>query len=417
MEVRKGYKRTEVGVIPVDWELVSLGNLMVFKNGINASKERYGSGVKFINVLDILSNAPITYDSIIGKVQVSNSEVESYKISYGDILFQRSSETIEDAAQSNIYVEKEKTAVFGGFVIAGRKNGDYNPFYVNYQLKSNSSRKELTSQCGGSTRYNIGQKGLSTVKIPLPPTKTEQRAIATALSEADAYVAALEALIAKKRQVKQGVMKEVLTPGVGWREVRVKDHVFFQEGPGVRKWQFTDRGVKLLNGTNIQKGVLDLSNTNRFISEELAYGQYAHFLVDCGDILIACSGISVDRFEEKVSIAEEWHLPLCLNTSTMRFKVNEDEVDKMFFFHFLKSQLFKQQIGGAATGSAQLNFGPSHVEKVYMRCPPKPEQTRIATLLSALDEELTALEAQLAKARAVKTGMLADLLTGRVRLV
>ena len=201
-----------------------------------------------------------------------------------------------------------------------------------------------------------------------------------------------------------------------WEE-NLKDIIWFQEGPGVRKYQFTTRGVKLLNGTNIQQGVLDLDRTNRYISEKEAFGWYSHFLVDNGDILIACSGITVARFDEKVTIAEKYHLPLCMNTSTMRFKMKSDSIFKGFFMHYLKSSDFKKQIGGQATGSAQLNFGPSHVEKVIMEIPTSDEQKAIAQILSDMDTEITQLESKKEKYQAVKQGMMQELLTGKTRLV
>ncbi len=178
----------------------------------------------------------------------------------------------------------------------------------------------------------------------------------------------------------------------------------------------TTSGVKLFNGTNIEKGRIDLEKTNRFISEREAFGWYSHFMADAGDIVIACSGISVDKFEEKVAVLEAEHLPICMNTSTMRFKVLGEKIEKNFFRHFLKSNSFKDQIGGRATGSAQLDFGPSHVKDVKIMAPQIEEQTEIATILSDMDAEIAGLEVKLDKARRVKEGMMQDLLTGKVRL-
>ena len=104
-----------------EWENKKLGRLLTFKNGLNASKEQYGRGVKFINVLDIITNDYITYDNIIGQVDVSPKEIDKNKVEYGDILFQRSSETREDVGQANVYLDRNQVAVFGGFIIRGRK--------------------------------------------------------------------------------------------------------------------------------------------------------------------------------------------------------------------------------------------------------------------------------------------------------
>ncbi|WP_336711115.1 restriction endonuclease subunit S, partial [Chryseobacterium sp. MMO-127] len=150
------------------WENKRLGELLEFKNGINASKEQYGSGVKFINVLDILSNDFITYDNIVGKVNVDELIVEKFSVSYGDILFQRSSETREEVGTANVYLDKNKNATFGGFVIRGKKIGEYNPVFFNKLLKTNSARENITSKSGGSTRFNVGQEILSSVNLYFP---------------------------------------------------------------------------------------------------------------------------------------------------------------------------------------------------------------------------------------------------------
>jgi type I restriction enzyme, S subunit len=119
----------------------------------------------------------------------------------------------------------------------------------------------------------------------------------------------------------------------------------------------------LLNGTNIFRGTLHLGSTARFISPIEAYGAYAHFLVDIGDIVIASSGIAIDRFHEKVAVVRGGDLPLCMNT---RFKPFPGVLAPNFLFQFLTSDSFKRAISGEATGSAQLNFGPSHLERVSL---------------------------------------------------
>jgi type I restriction enzyme S subunit len=270
---------------------------------------------------------------------------------------------------------------------------------------------------------NISKNSLLAVHIPTP-SLPEQRAIATALSDVDALIASLDQLIAKKRNLKQAAMQQLLTgqtrlPGFrGKWEVRTLNEVcWFQEGPGVRNSQFTVSGIKLLNGTNIFRGMLNLDTTNRFISEKEGRGAYAHFLADEGDIVLASSGITIERLHEKVAFVKKHNLPFCMNTSTIRFKPTAGILAPNFFFQFLTSDIFKRFIGEVATGSAQLNFGPSHVAKVELSVPPLHEQTAIASILSDMDAELAALEQRRYKTQALKQGMMQELLTGRTRLV
>ena len=175
--------------------------------------------------------------------------------------------------------------------------------------------------------------------------------------------------------------------GTVFSKAKLPDMVWFQEGPGVRNYQYTSSGVKLLNVANLHDGKLDLSNTNRFISKEEAYGRYKHFLVDSGDLIIASSGIKVEYFDKKIGFASKEHLPLCMNTSTIRFKVlDESALDIIYFEHFLKSTSFKRQLERQITGSAQLNFGPSHLKKMWVDVPPLALQQEFAAFVSQVDK-------------------------------
>lgn len=165
--------------------------------------------------------------------------------------------------------------------------------------------------------------------------------------------------------------------------------VWFQEGPGVRNYQYTDQGVKLLNVANLHDGKLDISNTNRYISVDEAYGRYEHFLVDEGDLIIASSGIKVEYFDQKMGFARPEHLPLCMNTSTIRFKsLDQEKLDIHFFMLFLKSNQFKRQLSKQITGSAQLNFGPSHLKKMKLVLPTMEDQREIVAHFKHLQSEI-----------------------------
>ena len=149
--------------------------------------------------------------------------------------------------------------------------------------------------------------------------------------------------------------------------VNISDVLFFQEGPGVRNTQYTTSGVKLLNVANLVDGKVDLSTSDRYISEDEAYGKYSHFLCDVGDFVVASSGIKVEYIDKKMGFIEETMLPLCMNTSTIRFKVlDEKQLIIRYFMYYLKSQHFKGQLAREITGSAQLNYGPSHLKKMVM---------------------------------------------------
>ena len=149
------------------------------------------------------------------------------------------------------------------------------------------------------------------------------------------------------------------------KEVKIPEMLFFQEGPGVRNIQYTTSGVKLLNVANLVEGKVDLSTSDRYISEDVAYGKYNHFLCDEDDFIVASSGIKVDYIDKKMGFITKEMLPLCMNTSTIRFKVLDDsKLNIRYFMYFLKSNAFKKQLAKQITGSAQLNYGPSHLKQM-----------------------------------------------------
>ena len=168
--------------------------------------------------------------------------------------------------------------------------------------------------------------------------------------------------------------------------IKISDLLFFQEGPGVRNTQYTQSGVKLLNVANLVNGKVDLSTSDRYISEDEAFGRYKHFLCDDGDFIIASSGIKVEYFDKKMGFVDSSMLPLCMNTSTIRFKVIDSErLNIKYFMYYLKSLHFKQQLSKFITGSAQLNFGPSHLKKMNMPLVSLKEQNDIVEKLSKVE--------------------------------
>ena len=202
--------------------------------------------------------------------------------------------------------------------------------------------------------------------------------------------------------------------------VSIPDVLFFQEGPGVRNTQYTTEGVKLLNVANLVDGKIDLSTSDRYISEEEAYGKYKHFLCDAGDFIIASSGIKVEYIDKKMGFVDDTMLPLCMNTSTIRFKIlDEKQLRIRYFMYYLKSQNFKEQLFRQITGSAQLNYGPSHLKKMIIPLISLEKQDEIVACMDKVQniidmrqQELVYLD-ELIKARFVE--MFGDITTGNYK--
>jgi type I restriction enzyme S subunit len=168
-----------------------------------------------------------------------------------------------------------------------------------------------------------------------------------------------------------------------WNRVPLPDVAWFQEGPGLRNWQWTDQGIKVINGRNIlTDGQIDLSNTDKFISWAEYREKYEHFGVALNDILVTSSGTL-----GKVGRIKSEHLPLVMNTSVIRFRPKQDApLDRDYLYCFLRSGDFQDQISSYAIGAAQPNYGPSHLKLMTLPLPPLPVQRRIASILSAYDD-------------------------------
>jgi type I restriction enzyme S subunit len=174
-----------------------------FKNGLNPDVKRFGTGIKFISVMDILNNRYITYDKIISAVEAKDDDLRDFGVNYGDILFQRSSETLEDVGRANVYLD-EKPALFGGFVIRGKRIGDYNPLFFRYLLSSPSVRKRIIVKGAGAQHFNIGQDGLSKVSLFVPSAKEQDR-IAQLLNAIDKRIEVQSGLIEKLESLISGI--------------------------------------------------------------------------------------------------------------------------------------------------------------------------------------------------------------------
>jgi len=389
--LREGYKQTEVGVIPVEWTLVRFADLFEFRNGVNAEKHAYGKGTRFINVLEVITHSHLRADDIPGRISLSKSAINAFSVQYGDIVFNRTSETQEEVGLSAVYWDAEPV-VFGGFVIRGRPKSDVlDVGYSGDALRAPIIRSQVIAKGQGAIRSNVGQADLRQVLAPLPPLP-EQRAIAAALSDVDALISAQDALIAKKRDLKQAAMQELLTgkqrlPGFsgGWEVKRLGEVLRVRHGK-------SQHDVEVVNGAY------------PILATGGEIGRTNHYLYDKPSVLIGRKG-TIDA-------------PQYLDTPFWT-------IDTLFFteimggisakFIFYKFNMINWRSYNEASGVPSLNA--STIENVEIKLPNFLEQTAIATILSDMDAEIAGLCARRDKTRALKQGMMQELLTGRIRLV
>ena len=190
-----------------EWKEHYLSDYLDFKNGLNPKPDKFGKGIKFISVMDILNNAIITNDCIRASVDVSEEELQNFCVENGDMLFQRSSETLEDVGRANVYMD-DKPAVFGGFVIRGKKKAEYNPLFFRYLLASPFARKKIIPMGAGAQHFNIGQEGLNRVRLHFA-SLDEQKKIAKILSLLDERIATQNKIIEDLKKLKCAIIEKL----------------------------------------------------------------------------------------------------------------------------------------------------------------------------------------------------------------
>jgi restriction endonuclease S subunit len=269
--------------------------------------------------------------------------------------------------------------------------------YLFHWVRSPFFVADMVRKATGASYPAVSDAIIRASMLPLPPL-SEQTRIADILDKADSIRRKRQEAIDGLKKLDNCLFEETfgsLAQEVNqWPTALLDDVLFFQEGPGVRNWQFTDSGVKLLNVRNLVDGRLELGNTDRFLSEEEAYGKYQHFLVETDDLVMATSGVTWG----KTAWVNSSHLPLCMNTSTIRFRpLNEDRVTRSYMHAFLKSRFFTRQIDRLVTGSAQPNFGPSHLKQVEITIPDMDSQVqyhkRFERFTALFDNNINVLQA------------------------
>ena len=193
----------------------------------------------------------------------------------------------------------------------------------------------------------------------------------------------------------------------GWINVKFKDYIYFQEGPGLTSSLFREVGFPFLNIRCIENGKINKESC-QFISSEIANGIYIHFQLEENDLVVSTSG----TLGKKAFITNN-DLPLLLNTSIIRFKPLDDQkISLAFLNQLLEDYDFLYDLYSQSTGSAQVNVGPTHLKKLNIKIPSSvQEQTLIATILSKVDDAITKTEQLIAKYTRIKTGLMQDLLT------
>lgn len=412
MEVKPGYKQTEVGVIPQDWDVKNLRDCLISNPdyGINAPAVPYSDTLPvYIRITDITDDGKFSPDNI---VSVRHIKADSYYLNDGDLVFARTGASV---GKSYLYNRRDGSLVFAGFLIRVRTNpAKLIPEYLSNYIQTGpywSWVKIMSTRSGqpGINGHEYGQ-----LPIPLPKTE-EQRAIAVALSDVDDLITGLDQLIAKKRDIKQAAMQELLTgkrrlPGFSgeWGFKR------FEEIADIDCDNLTcdtsaDYAFKYISLENVDAGTLRGYSDLVFRSAP----SRARRKVRKDDILVSTVR---PNLKSHLLVKDEIDDLIC-STGFSVLRCKKTLADPAYVYYHLFANDIERQIESLLSGSNYPAINGNDVKALHIPLPPLSEQAAIAQILSDMDTEIAALEARCDKTKALKQGMMQELLTGRIRLV
>jgi type I restriction enzyme S subunit len=400
VEVRAGYKRTEVGVIPKGWEVKKLGEIALYWNG-----KPYESYIREDGRFCL-----ITLDSIDieGKLKSEHERVNFHdgSLAKDDLVM-----VLSDVAHGDFLGLTDVIPESGQYVLnqrigALRASKDVLPTFLSNFINSNQKYFKTVGQ--GSSQQNLSKSDVLSLDVLVPPLP-EQRAIAEALSNVDALIAALDRLIAKKRAIKQGAMQQFLAgqtrlPDFSsrWTPYRFDEIVYIRkekidpkrigEHPYCIELEHIEQGSgRLLGHTTATE---ESSVKARFYSGDVLFGRLRSYLRKYW---------SADR--DGVCSTEIWPLV-----------AKPDVVVSEYLFQLVQTNEFID-VASTAYGTHMPRSDWNVVKNYAVTLPTLPEQRAIAAVLSDMDTEIAALEARREKTRVLKQGMMQELLTGKTRLV
>ncbi len=410
-KVPMGYKWTDLGLLPNDWDAVRLGDLFAFKNGLNKAKHFFGTGTPIVNYMDVFESPGLRKNELYGRVSLSTQEIKNFEVRQGDVFFTRTSETVEEVGIGSVMLDDPCDTVFSGFVLRARPHdGRLDHYYKQYCFAPRAVRSQIVSNATYTTRALTNGRTLSAIWIAVPP-KPEQRAIAEALSDVDGLLAALEALIAKKRAIKQAAMQQLLTgktrlPGFSgaWETKRVSEFGDIVTGatPRTDIDAFWGEQYPWITPTDISFQ-RDMISSERMITQE---GLNSIRTLPANCVLVTCIA-SIGKnaiLKTKGSCNQQINAVIPNATHSAEF---------LYYLFELNTRYLLAKAGITATSIvSKKTFG-----ELSFKIPFVDEQRAIASVLSDMDTEVTALERRRDKARAIKQGMMQQLLTGRIRLI
>ena len=422
-------------MIPSDWEVKTLGELYKVHNGLSKGKQFFGHGYPFLSFSVVFNNVFIP-NKLENLVDSSKEERASYSINKGDVFITRTSETVDELGMSCVALKDYPNATYNGFCKRLRPNDVefVNLGYLGFYLRSDFIREWFLKFSTVTTRASLKNDELLSLPLVLPPTIEEQQRIANALSDVDSLIANLEKLIAKKKNIKQGAMQQLLTgkkrlPGFApakptykqtelgkiptdWEVKPLKKIGVFSKGAGISRDESNSGNIPAVRYGEIYTKHNDyIKKFYSHISQDVADKSVK---MQKGDLLFSASGETKEDIGKTIAFVDDFDAyaggDIIIFTPT-------ETIDSIYMGYLLNFPSIAKQKAMKAQGDAVVHITTDSLKKLAVCLPSPQEQTAIANVLSDMDTEISALETKLAKYRTLKTGMMQQLLTGKIRLV
>lgn len=424
MDVKPGYKKTETGIIPDDWEVFAVREKGQVLTGKALAANAPGKKRPYLRTKNVFDGR-IEVDDVL-TMPMTDAQFEQFRVQRGDVLLNEG-QSLELVGRCAMYNDEySEPCAMQNALLRFRAGEGTDAAYATYLFRHCQQTGVFARIALQTTSVaHLGSSRFERLRLPWPLLKREQQAIATALSDVDALLGALERLIAKKRDLKQAAMQQLLTgqkrlPGFevetgtqqtelgilpkDWALKQIQNVCRLINGRGFKPHEWQTTGLPIIRIQNLNG------------SEEFNYysGQYdSKILVEHGQLLFAWSGSRGTSFGPHVWRGGK----ALLNYHTWKVVIHESCVDPGFLVHAFR-QITSYIEDRAHGASALVHTQKWEMEKFPIAIPLNiQEQTAIASVLSDMDAELTALEQRLAKTRALKQGMMQELLTGRTRLI
>lgn len=419
--VKQGYKETEVGLIPKDWDVRTLETIYNITSSKRVFQSQWRkSGVPFYRAREIavMSEGKSAPEDLY----IDENLYDLYTRQYGSI--KKDDVLITGVGTlGKVYVVKESDQFYfkDGNIIWLQYKGGFSSQYLKHQYDMPVLINQVFGNAGGSTVATYTITNAKATKVPVPPLD-EQECIAEALSDVDSMISSLEKLIAKKKAVKQGTMQELLTgkkrlPGFAgeWEAInlskksKIKARIGWQ---GLTTNEYLDSGYSyLVTGTDFVNGKIDWNNCHYVAKDR--FDQDKNIQIKNNDILITKDGSL-----GKTALVKGLNKPATLNSGVFVIRPIQESYDPTFVYYILSSFVFKDFLDHLSAGSTIIHLYQKDINKFEFLMPPtSEEQATIASILSDIDNEIEVLEQKLDKTRQIKQGMMQQLLTGKIRLV